>query len=691
MRFARDSRSGRVTSAGWLAVLVFCALVALPGSAFGKYAVDAPETYAPMSVYADIEALNPCTPVIGDIDGDGWNDIVVGMTAGQNANAFFGPDFTRRSSTPPWYAYYDHVITTLGDLNNDGSLDLLTAGTTSFGDMILWTWNDGTGAFTASATGWGGFGWGGDPRHIVSADLDGNGADDMVVHYPNTSTYFQALSGGGFSWSPIATGGNADAAPQLRDFDRDGDIDLAFMTTDSHVIVHLNGGGWFSVGGSVEDSASVGTATNFAAGRFGATTDQGFAFTLPDSNALRVIRPVWSSVIWGGSANKYDGVTLDADAPTLIATGDLNSDGYDEIVTASVSSSTVSVYSNIDGTIQHLWTGDAPASPNDITLGHLDADAWMDVVITSDVDDVIRVYYNAIPPVITKTVEPSAPDGENGWYASVEPTVTLEVNEADASLWKQIGATAPSAYAGPVGMPEGVTDFSYWAVDSVGYSVPTSTVTFRVDLTAPTSPLPASDSHTTDRLSTDRTIRASVTGATDAASGVSGYSWNWSKSRTSNPDTVADGTVAITGVTSPSLSNGAWYFNVRARDLAGHWSTTASIGPFHITSPVVVPDSDSTVVAEAPAGSDETTTTIEGAGTPETTPVAGDADEPDSGDDEADLGDDDGQSRPSGTDSDADDASETGEEFPLFAVVLGTAGGLGLLGLLVALLRRRRK
>ena len=631
-----------------------------------------------MSVYVDIDALNPCTPVIGDIDGDGWNDIVVGMTAGQNANAFFGPDFTRQSSTPPWFAYYDHVITTLGDLDNDGSPDLLTAGTNGwYGDMILWTWNDGTGAFTASISGWGGFGEGGDPRHIAAADLDGNGDDDMIVHYPNTSTYFRALSGGSFTWIAIATGGNADAAPQLRDFDRDGDIDLAFMTTTSRVVIHRNGGGWFSVGGSVEDSATVGTATNFAAGRFDSTTDEGFAFTLPGSNALRVIRPIWSSVIWGGSANKYDGVTLDAVAPTLIATGDLNNDGFDEIVTASASSSTVSIYSNIAGSIEHLWTGDAPTSPNGITLGHLDADAWLDVVITSDVDDVIRVYYNAIPPVITKTVEPATPDGENGWYASAEPTVTLEVNEDDAILWQRIGATAPSAYAGPVRMPEGVTDFSYWAVDSVGYSVPTSTVTFKVDLTAPTPPLPASDSHTANRLSTDRTIHVSVTGATDAVSGVSGYSWNWSKSGTSNPDTVADGTVAITGVTSPSLSNGAWYFNVRARDLAGHWSTTASIGPFHITSPVVVPESDSSLVAEAPADSDETTATIEGADTPEATPTAGDADEPDSG--------------PAGTGSDADDASDTGDEFPLFAVVLGTAGGLGLLGLLVALLRRRRK
>jgi hypothetical protein len=105
---------------------------------------------------------------------------------------------------------------------------------------------------------------------------------------------------------------------------------------------------------------------------------------------------------------------------------------------------------------------------------------------------------------------------------------------------------------------------------------------FRVDTTAPPSPVPSSRSHTPDMPSTDRTVDVAWQ-AEDSASGVAGYSLAWSLDASTEPDTGAD--TAETSTTSAELPDGAWWFHVRARDRAGNWSPPAHLGPFIIEAP----------------------------------------------------------------------------------------------------------
>jgi hypothetical protein len=72
-------------------------------------------------------------------------------------------------------------------------------------------------------------------------------------------------------------------------------------------------------------------------------------------------------------------------------------------------------------------------------------------------------------------------------------------------------------------------------------------------------------------------------GATDTGIGVDGYSFEWSQSASTLPDTTKDADAASTGTTSPTLANGSWYLHVRTVDKLGHWTATAAtIGPFVI-------------------------------------------------------------------------------------------------------------
>lgn len=106
----------------------------------------------------------------------------------------------------------------------------------------------------------------------------------------------------------------------------------------------------------------------------------------------------------------------------------------------------------------------------------------------------------------------------------------------------------------------------------------------RIDTFQPVRPVPSSPSHRVGGASADRTVAVAWTGATDSASGLDGYSYSWSKGRAANPDLTKNVEETVSRATSPPLTVGAWWFNIRARDNAGNWSDTVSLGPFSIRS-----------------------------------------------------------------------------------------------------------
>jgi subtilisin family serine protease len=104
----------------------------------------------------------------------------------------------------------------------------------------------------------------------------------------------------------------------------------------------------------------------------------------------------------------------------------------------------------------------------------------------------------------------------------------------------------------------------------------------RIDTFQPVRPVPSSPSHRVGGASADRTIAVAWSGATDSASGLDGFSYSWSRGRPANPDPAKNVEETVSRATSPVLAVGAWWFNIRARDNAGNWSDTVSLGPFSI-------------------------------------------------------------------------------------------------------------
>jgi len=112
---------------------------------------------------------------------------------------------------------------------------------------------------------------------------------------------------------------------------------------------------------------------------------------------------------------------------------------------------------------------------------------------------------------------------------------------------------------------------------------------YEVDETPPGAPVGfASPTHAVGIPSPDNTVFLNWTEAPDDASGVGGYSLLVTTTGAAMPDTLAD-MGRLIGYSHPPLAPGTWYFNLRAQDRSGKWSTTyATYGPVIISDPTPV-------------------------------------------------------------------------------------------------------
>lgn len=207
------------------------------------------------------------TIVLGDVDGDGDLDFVCSNSAfmaddnsvsvclndgsgnfnsGQNAAA---PSFPGRMA--------------LGDLDSDGDLDLVIApiGTSYSNPSLLpssiaVSLNDGTGKFAYGST----VQVGRLAETVVIGDVDNDGDLDLLTENSASSTVSVCLNNGAgvFSTSQTVATGSSPADMALGDVDGDGDLDFAtanFNRTDG-VSVRLNDGK-----GTFTGSQEVATST----------------------------------------------------------------------------------------------------------------------------------------------------------------------------------------------------------------------------------------------------------------------------------------------------------------------------------------------------------------------------------------------------------------------------------------------
>jgi hypothetical protein len=112
-----------------------------------------------------------------------------------------------------------------------------------------------------------------------------------------------------------------------------------------------------------------------------------------------------------------------------------------------------------------------------------------------------------------------------------------------------------------------------------------------VETTPPTNPSSLSGrSHTVGVASADNTIDMAWSGdASDAGSGVAGYSVLFDQSAATTPDTTVDLAAGVLTRTSGALGDGSWYFHLRTCDNSGNCAAAIHAGPYVVDAVAPLP------------------------------------------------------------------------------------------------------
>jgi hypothetical protein len=179
--------------------------------------------------------------------------------------------------------------------------------------------------------------------------------------------------------------------------------------------------------------------------------------------------------------------------------------------------------------------------------------------------DIVLLRAEAVTPQANASVGPTTtPDGDNGWFARVAPTVTLRtagLGDVVAYGWNP--ASLVTSVAPPVStdVPEGASTLSFFASDFLGAREPTRTLTVKYDPRPPAvsvGGIPATDARVTSVTPTFS--------VEDTGSGVATSSAVVTGKQAPAGFAIASGT----RITRP----GSWKLTVTATDTAGNVTAT---------------------------------------------------------------------------------------------------------------------
>jgi hypothetical protein len=189
---------------------------------------------------------------VGDFNGDGWTDVAAASTKNSRVAVFLGG-----ASGLVFNASYAVGSSprgiTAADVDDDGALDLVVANYGSSTVSVLLGDKTHPGAFNADVE----FAAGSGSRAIAVADFNHDARLDIVTGNQNAATTTalvneMVVKPAAFSFTKSSTGGSSSFGgdhPELADFNHDGKLDVVTRAGDTStaLVVSLAGGGTVSL------------------------------------------------------------------------------------------------------------------------------------------------------------------------------------------------------------------------------------------------------------------------------------------------------------------------------------------------------------------------------------------------------------------------------------------------------------
>ena len=335
----------------------------------------------------------PASVAIGDVNGDGKPDLIVGNTGGNSVSVLLGNgtgSFGSKTDFPTGTAPHGVAV---ADLNGDGNLDLIVANTGSNTVSILL--GTGTGSFGAATD----FATGAAPFFIAVGDLNGDGIPDLVVVNVNDDTVSVLLGLGDGSFrqkTDFPTGAGARAVA-IGDLNGDGvpDLVVANVTASTVSVLLGTGDGHFSARTDFPTSAG---ARSVAIGDVNGDGILDVVVANVSGNTVSVLPGTGTGTL----GPKTDFAT--GAGPRAVVIGDVDQDGTPDLVVANFTDNTVSVLRGLgSGSFATKMDFSTGAGPFSLALDDLNGDGKPDIVVGNVSADSVSVFLNSTPSVLTVT------------------------------------------------------------------------------------------------------------------------------------------------------------------------------------------------------------------------------------------------------------------------------------------------
>lgn len=312
-------------------------------------------------------------PVAQDVAADGG-----GALACTGTPAFGIWPLTDTGTTYPTGNF--PISVALGDLNGDGTLDIVSANQDSDTASVLL--GKGDGSFASNVD----YPTGSQPTAVVMGDLSGDGRLDLAVMHDQSVSVLLGKGDGSLAANVDYPAGSQLTAIALGDLNGDGKLDIvvtnAVGPSGTAIVLLGTGGGMFA--GNL--AYQVGIYPNGVA--LGDLNGDGKSDIVVANTGAD---GYWSASVLLGKGDGTFAAKVDYDTghgPSAVRLGDLNGDGNLDIIMSS------SIYlNNVDTVTVLLGKGDGTfaakveygtgVSPNSVALGDFNGDGWLDVVTSN--------------------------------------------------------------------------------------------------------------------------------------------------------------------------------------------------------------------------------------------------------------------------------------------------------------------
>ena len=346
-----------------------------------------PASDADLTVCAEPAAL-----AVGDLDENGAVDIVAACPTSLEVWVLWN-DGAGAFPTHGMASGFGASSVGVADLNGDGHPDLFGTDVGSGGVFVYM--NQGGGNFGTAAM----YPTGDGPWSLTAADLTGDGRPDLVVvnSFDDNVTMLPNRGDGTFAASEVISAAAFPLSVTAADFNGDQWVDLAFgnsgtQTLPGGVWVLLNdgAGGFLPPTAYVEAALASGVAT-------GDVNGDG----LPDL----IVADTFASRLSSGTADVLlnDGnggfgspaYYMAGDQSSAVAVGDLNGDGWPDLVLANRGTGDVSVLLNRgDGAFEPEWPYRVGGTPAAVAIADLNGDGRPDIVVAGEDTGTVSILLN---------------------------------------------------------------------------------------------------------------------------------------------------------------------------------------------------------------------------------------------------------------------------------------------------------